>query len=73
MSEKTQYRFVGTHPQDLSDGRVLGPLDLVDLTEDEQRDPHNRALLDAGLLVPLDQPATARKSNVRQAETKETS
>lgn len=49
---KTEFRFVGAHAGDLADGRILEPGALYTLTEEEQADPHNRAHLDGGLLIP---------------------
>lgn len=36
-----KYRFVGTHPDTLDDGRPIAPGEFVYLTDDEMRLPHN--------------------------------
>lgn len=47
-------RFTNTRPvpQDLADGRFVAPGDKTDLTVKEQKQPHNRRLIDEGALVP---------------------
>lgn len=51
-SKKTdEFRFVGTHVDDLADGRQLEPYGLYALTPSEQDDPHNKQRIDAGLLI----------------------
>lgn len=48
----TRYRLAANStPRDLADGRVLGPGEEADLDEEAQRHSHNRALIDAGLLL----------------------
>lgn len=44
----TKHRFVGSHPVDIDTGRVLEPGETVSLDKD---DPHNKALIDDGVLV----------------------
>lgn len=50
-----EYKWVGTHPQDLADGRMLAPGETVVLSEEDVRDPHNESLLADGALIPTDE------------------
>lgn len=45
----TEFKFVGSHPEDLADGRVVAAGDIVDL---DPNHPHNMRLVDEGLLLP---------------------
>lgn len=50
------YKLIGaaSHPEDLNDGRVLGPNDEVRLTKEQASHPHNLRLIEEGLLVTTD-------------------
>lgn len=48
---KNEYRFVGSHVDDLADGRTLEPGGFVTLSETDLEAPHNQRLLDEGLLI----------------------
>lgn len=48
---KPSYRYVGTHVDDLHDGRTLQPGGFYSLSPDEAAHPHNARLIDEGLLV----------------------
>lgn len=58
---KTRFRFVGSHLDDLADGRTLEPHEIITLTVEEQADPHNKQRIDAGLLQEL--PPTHQKGS----------
>lgn len=45
-----EFRHVGRHSEDLADGRVVSPGESVELSAEDQRDPHNKRLLDEGIL-----------------------
>lgn len=45
------HRHVGLHPDTLANGRSVGPGEFVDLTAEEIEDPHNAALIEAGVLL----------------------
>ena len=48
-------RFENTRrvPQDLADGRNVAPGEAANLTVKEQKEPHNRRLIDEGVLRAL--------------------
>jgi hypothetical protein len=46
----TEFKFVGSHLDDLSDGRIVAPGDVVEI--DDPNHPHNRRMIDEGLLLP---------------------
>lgn len=48
-----EYKLGGGHPQDLASGRMVEPGETVDLTEEEIEDPHNKALIESGLLTSI--------------------
>lgn len=62
---KTHYRFVGTHVDDLADGRILEPGQFIDLTDEEATDPHNALRIEAGLLIEVEkkQPASRKEGD----------
>jgi hypothetical protein len=45
----TEFKFVGLHPEDLSDGRIVAAGDVVEL---DPNHPHNKRMVDEGLLLP---------------------
>lgn len=52
MSE-TEFKWVGTHAQEITGGRMLAPGDTAMLSEDDAQDEHNAALIESGGLVSL--------------------
>lgn len=48
----SDFLFVGTHVEDLASGRTLAPGEEVTLSGDELNDPHNKRLVDDGVLIP---------------------
>lgn len=52
-----QYRYVGRNPDVLDGGRPVGPGDLIELTDDEVRLPHNESIAAAGHLIGVDSDA----------------
>ena len=52
MSKSTEYRVsLDWHTIDLADGRTAGPGDVVSLSDEDLKDPHNKALVDEGHLL----------------------
>lgn len=49
-----EYKHVGVHAEDLADGRMLGPGEIVELDEEQIAEPHNARLLGEGILLSLD-------------------
>lgn len=48
------YRHVGNHPEDTAEGAVLAPGESTeDLASFDPRDPHNKRLIDEGILLPI--------------------
>jgi hypothetical protein len=47
-----EYRNVGTHPEDLHDGRIVEVGGFVILTAEELREPHNQRLVAENVLIP---------------------
>lgn len=60
---KTDYRFTGTHVDNLDDGRVLEPLAKVGLTADEAKGPHAARMIGEGLLVEIQKPPTKKEGS----------
>lgn len=52
-----EYKHVGNHAEDLADGRMVGPGEVIELDEDAVRDPHNERLLAEGILIGMDNKA----------------
>lgn len=48
----TEFRYVGQVPDELTGGQPLAPEQTVKLTDAQQADPHNWALIDGGQLIP---------------------
>jgi hypothetical protein len=67
---KTEHRWVGTHVQDLADGRMLAIGEFVELDDEDLKDPHNARLIEEGLLVPSEQ-AEAKKTTAHTAKKTE--
>lgn len=61
-----RYKVTSRHPEDLADGRVVGPGEVVDGLKAD--DPHNKRLLDEGKLVKLE---TKSKSPAKETTTSE--
>lgn len=49
-----KYRCVSDHIEDLADGRMVGPGEVVELEEDSLREDHNERLFAEGKLVAID-------------------
>lgn len=47
-----EYKNVGAHAEDLEGGRVVGVGEMVELTKEQLRDPHNERLVAEGILIP---------------------
>jgi hypothetical protein len=45
------YRNVGTHPECLDDGGVVGEGEFIDLTVDQQKKPEASRLIKEGVLI----------------------
>lgn len=58
---KTDYKFIGNHPEDLADGRLLVPGEVVQLSPDELKEPHNARYIEEGLLINAGKPGTSSK------------
>jgi hypothetical protein len=52
-----QYRLISEHPEDLTDGRVVGPGEFVDLDEDQLRETRTEELIAQGKLIPTEDEA----------------
>jgi hypothetical protein len=48
-----EFRVVENHPVDLTGGQVVAAGEFVELDAAEQKDPHNKALIDEGALLPV--------------------
>jgi hypothetical protein len=58
---KSDFKFIGTHAEDLADGRLLVPGETVSLTSEDLKDPHNARYVDEGLLISAGKPASSSK------------
>lgn len=56
---KEDYKVVSDHAEDLADGRVLAPGEVVKLSKEDLEDPHNQRLLEEGKLLDV-------KANLRE-------
>lgn len=54
---KATHKFVGTHLEDLADGRLLEPGESYELDAAAVEHPHNVRLLEEGKLISLTSPA----------------
>jgi hypothetical protein len=65
-----KYKLVGDHPEDLADGRVLGPGEEADLDKEAVGDPHNQRLIEEGLLIESEEekPKSGRASKKEEEE-----
>lgn len=54
-SEKSRFRSVSSHVEDLADGRTVPPGEFIELTDDELQDPHNLRLLQEGVLMRIEE------------------
>lgn len=68
-----EYKWVGTHPQDLASGQVLAPGETAELSDEDVRHSHNESLIADGGLIPLDDQAEheAKLAERRQARARE--
>jgi hypothetical protein len=56
VSKSTDYRVpFDWHGIDLADGRTAGPGDVVSLSDEDLKDPHNQALVDEGHLLKVEE------------------
>lgn len=47
-----KYKLVGTHAEDLDDGRVVNPGEIFEMdNRREEENPHNQRLVDEGLVI----------------------
>lgn len=61
-SKTTPFRFVGSVPTTLADGRPVEPGEYVELTEDEVNDEYNADLIQRTQMIPVE------AANVKAAE-----
>jgi hypothetical protein len=63
-----------SHPEDLASGRVISPGESVKLTDDELKEPHNKRLIDEGVLLEKQQakkePEPKGEGNNKQGDDK---
>lgn len=57
-----EYKHVGTHTENLADGRMFGPGETVELDEDQIREPENERLLAEGIFIGLEDKAEHEKT-----------
>lgn len=62
-----KYDAEARRPQDLASGGVLAPGDTVELSADEQKKPHNKRLIDEGVLRA--QKETPKPQPVKEADS----
>jgi hypothetical protein len=53
VSTSKDFRVVANHPVSLTGGQMVAPGDFVELDPDAQKDPHNKAAIDVGDLIPV--------------------
>jgi len=46
-----KFRNVGDHPENLADGGVVGVGEFADLSAEDQKDSHNKGLIEDGKLI----------------------
>jgi pyruvate/2-oxoglutarate dehydrogenase complex dihydrolipoamide acyltransferase (E2) component len=51
-----KYRNVGNHAEDLADGRMIGPGEYVELSEEEADDPRAKDLIDSEVFLLIGEP-----------------
>lgn len=56
------------HAQDIGDGRMIGPGEEADLSAEEERDEHNQALIEDGILVSANQHSSEGPTTVDPEE-----
>jgi hypothetical protein len=47
-----EYRHMGDHAEELAGGRPVGPGEAVELSAEDEKDPHNKSLIEQGIFVP---------------------
>lgn len=57
MAEGQEYKWVGTHVQEITGGRMLEPGERMTLDEEAVEEYHNADLIAQGLLIPLGEAA----------------
>lgn len=56
MDQSTEYKVsLDGHVIDLADGRTAGPGEFVKLTAEDLKEPHNKALIDEGHLLKVEE------------------
>lgn len=67
MSKSTDYRVsLDWHMIDLADGRTAGPGDAVSLSDEDLKDPHNKALVDEGHLLLVEETKSTSKTKTEE-------
>jgi hypothetical protein len=56
-----RYRYVGTVADSLAHGQPVAPGEFVDLDDDQEHEPHNKSLLEAGTLIQAPGPGKANR------------
>lgn len=51
MGGTLKLRSISNHVEDLADGSIVAPGETVSLTEKQLSEPHNKRLVDEGLLI----------------------
>ena len=67
-----EYKNVGRHPEDLSDGRVIGVGEIAPLTDEQLREPHNQRLVAEGILVATNPDAEHEAKLAERRESRKT-
>jgi hypothetical protein len=63
-----KFIVVSRHPEDIHDGRSFGPGEEVDLSVEDQKEPHNAAKIEAGLFQTVPQETAAERKAREKAE-----
>jgi hypothetical protein len=58
-----KYKLISKHPEDLTSGVMVGPGEVVDLSAEEARTPHNQRLIAAGKLVEIPAKGSKKSDN----------
>lgn len=65
-----EYKVLSDHAEDLADGRMVGPGETIKLSKEDIEDPHNKRLIDEGLLLEISD-ATKYEGGVKPKTGKE--
>jgi len=69
VSKSTEYRVsLDWHTIDLADGRTAGPGDVVSLSDEDLKDPHNKALVDEGHLLKAEETKDTKSTSKKTEE-----